>query len=88
MLTYLCENCGSKFRALVNRIDHPCLNMVNSIQCGFPLKPILSMRIEGIEKEKDLFVDFDTEILPHIDCSGLSDSDIDQLRKVLKARNE
>jgi len=55
MMTYLCENCGSKFQSHSNWIDQPCQNIDgNELECGFPLAPILSLRIEGIEKEKEV----------------------------------
>ena len=105
MMTYLCEHCGSKFKSFTNWISKPCQNIdPNGFECGFPIAPILSLQISGIEKEKEydkMMDDFDREDREHkqfidyfdvsddpgyqryIDCSGLSDSDIEQVKKVL-----
>lgn len=77
MMTYLCENCGSKFKSNANWIDEPCQNVdPNGLECGFPIAPILNLQIRGIEKEK-----FHPRDVGYVDCSGLSDSDIEQLKE-------
>ena len=127
MMTYLCEHCGSKFKSFTNWISKPCQNIdPNGFECGFPIAPILSLQISGIEKEKEydkMMDDFDREDREHkqfidyfdvsddpgyqryidfckvcgpdydcscniVDCSGLSDSDIEQVKKVLAGRNK
>lgn len=54
MLTYFCEGCGSKFQSDHDWISQPCQNIVNNdYECGFPLAPIISLKITGIEKERE-----------------------------------
>ena len=66
MTTYLCEMCRAKFSSVDNYIDKPCPN-----DCGYPLTPLISFLITGVEKEKES---------QYVDTSGLSLTDINQLK--------